>query len=161
MHSDSSSTDAVWLTSPRLRMPTMRLLLLITGNLRTFSSSMWRTALARSSSSRQQWISAVITSRAVVCGHRRCLAPIPCIRCRGRSPYRLNDRFHQLGWRLRRGLASFRELSHRGIRANPIDAFVHRVFDLHGGPPLLEFEFTRRNAASAPPSSDRLYKDPG
>jgi hypothetical protein len=46
-------------------MPTIRLLLLITGNLRTFSSSMCRTALARSSSSRQQWISAVITSRAV------------------------------------------------------------------------------------------------
>src|SRR6516162_1629093 len=41
------------------------LFLLMTGNLRTFSSSMCRTALARSSSSRQQWISAVITSRAV------------------------------------------------------------------------------------------------
>src|SRR5262252_976214 len=47
-------------------MPTIRLLLLITGNLRTFSVSMCRTALARSSSSRQQCISAVITSRAVV-----------------------------------------------------------------------------------------------
>src|SRR5260370_13109127 len=33
-------------------MPTIRLLLLITGNLRTFSASMCRTALARSSSSR-------------------------------------------------------------------------------------------------------------
>src|SRR6516165_5198426 len=66
MHSDSRSVGAEWMTSPRLRMPTIRLFLLITGNLRTFNSSMWRTALARSSSSRQQWISAVITSRAVV-----------------------------------------------------------------------------------------------
>ena len=32
MHSNSSSAGAEWLTSPRLRMPTMRLLLLITGN---------------------------------------------------------------------------------------------------------------------------------
>jgi len=46
-------------------MPTIRLLLLITGNLRTFSSSMCFTALARSSSSRQQWMPGVITSRAV------------------------------------------------------------------------------------------------
>src|SRR5215470_10983286 len=65
MHSESRSAVAEWLTSPRLRMPTIRLLLLITGNLRIFSSSMCRTALARSSSSRQQWISSVITSRAV------------------------------------------------------------------------------------------------
>ena len=38
-------------------------------------------------------------------------------------------------------------------------------FDFHGAQltssKLLEFEFTRQNAASAPPSSDRLYKDPG
>src|SRR5262245_35713019 len=46
-------------------MPTIRLLLLITANLRTLSSSMCRTALARSSSSRQQWMPGVITSRAV------------------------------------------------------------------------------------------------
>src|SRR5438105_3333832 len=46
-------------------MPTMRLLLLITGSLRTLSCSMCRTALARSSSSRQQWMPGVITSRAV------------------------------------------------------------------------------------------------
>src|SRR5262249_47756398 len=46
-------------------MPTIRLLLLITGNLRTCSCSMCRTALARSSSSRQQWMPGVITSRAV------------------------------------------------------------------------------------------------
>src|SRR5262249_9997224 len=39
----------------------------------------------------------------------------------------------------------FCELSHRGVRADPIDAFVHRVFDFHGGPPLLELE---RNATS-------------
>src|SRR5207253_8761852 len=64
-HSDSRSPGAEWLTSPRLRMPTIRLLLLITGNLRTFSASIWRTALARSSSSRQQWMPSVITSRAV------------------------------------------------------------------------------------------------
>jgi hypothetical protein len=47
-------------------MPTIRLLLLITGSLRTSSISMCRTALARSSSSRQQWMPGVITSRAVV-----------------------------------------------------------------------------------------------
>src|ERR1700738_4852203 len=51
--------------SPKLRMPTIRLLLLITGNLRILSASMCRTALARSSSSRQQWMPGVITSRAV------------------------------------------------------------------------------------------------
>src|SRR6266511_1646966 len=53
-HSDTRSPDAEWLRSPRLRMPTIRLLLLITGNLRTLSVSMCRIALARSSSSRQQ-----------------------------------------------------------------------------------------------------------
>jgi hypothetical protein len=46
-------------------MPIIRLLLLITGNLRIFSASMCRTALARSSSSRQQWMPGIITSRAV------------------------------------------------------------------------------------------------
>src|SRR6266403_5955209 len=65
MHSDSRSLGAEWLTSPRVRMPTIRLLLLITGNLRTCSFSMCRTALARSSSFRQQWMPGVITSRAV------------------------------------------------------------------------------------------------
>lgn len=65
MHSDSRSLGAERLMSPRLRMPTIRLLLLITGNLRTFNASMCRTALARSSSSRQQWMRGVITSRAV------------------------------------------------------------------------------------------------
>ena len=53
-HSERRSPGAELLTSPRLRMPTIRLLLLITANLRTFSASMCRTALARSSSSRQQ-----------------------------------------------------------------------------------------------------------
>jgi len=48
------SLGAERLTSPRLRMPTIRLFLLTTGSRRTFSSSMCRTALARSSSSRQQ-----------------------------------------------------------------------------------------------------------
>src|SRR5262245_37301426 len=65
-HSDSRSPDAEWLRSPRLRMPTIRLLLLITGNLRSLSVSMCRIALARSSSSRQQWMPGVITSRAIV-----------------------------------------------------------------------------------------------
>src|SRR6516164_7000112 len=32
----------------------------------------------------------------------------------------------------------FREVSNRGVRADPIDAFVHRFFDFHDGPPLLE-----------------------
>src|SRR5215472_15794555 len=36
----------------------------------------------------------------------------------------------------------FCELSYRGVRADPIDTFVHRVFDFHGGSPS-------RNAASA------------
>jgi hypothetical protein len=44
----------------------------------------------------------------------------------------------------------FCELSHRGVRADPIDAFVHRVFDFHGGPPLLESKKTRRNATFGP-----------
>ena len=39
-HSVSRSLGAEWPMSPRLRMPTMRLLLLITGNRRTFSVSM-------------------------------------------------------------------------------------------------------------------------
>ena len=39
--SDSRSLDAERLTSPRLRMPTIRLLLLITGNRRSFSSDGW------------------------------------------------------------------------------------------------------------------------
>jgi len=30
-----------------------------------------------------------------------------------------------------------------------IDAFVHRVFDFHGGPPLLEFQCARRNPTLA------------
>src|SRR5262245_28036566 len=64
-HSDSRSPDAELLTSPRLRMPTIRLLLLITGNLRICSFYMCCTALARSSSSRQQWMPWVITSRAI------------------------------------------------------------------------------------------------
>ena len=64
-HSDSRFPGAEWLTSPKPRMPTIRLLLLITGNLRIFNSSMCRTALARSSSSRQQWMPGVMTSRAV------------------------------------------------------------------------------------------------
>jgi hypothetical protein len=34
-HSDSISPDTEWLMSPRLRMPTIRLLLLITGSLRS------------------------------------------------------------------------------------------------------------------------------
>src|SRR5947209_12479403 len=46
-------------------MPTIRLPLLITGSLRTCSFSMCRTALPRSSSSRQQWMPGVITSRAI------------------------------------------------------------------------------------------------
>src|ERR1700722_9860492 len=64
-HSDSTSPDTEWLTSPRLMMPTIRLLLLITGSLRSCSFSMCCTAFARSSSSRQQWMPSVITSRAV------------------------------------------------------------------------------------------------
>jgi len=31
----------------------------------------------------------------------------------------------------------FRELGDRGVRTDPLDAFVHRVFDFHVGPPLL------------------------
>src|SRR5262249_54909458 len=72
---DTRSADAEWLTSPRLRIPTILLFLLMTGNLRTFSSSMCRTALARSSSSRQRWISSVITSRAVAPRASLCFEP--------------------------------------------------------------------------------------
>jgi hypothetical protein len=52
-HSDRTSLGAEWLTSPRLRMPIIRLLLLITGNLRTFSASMCRTALRRSTDAKR------------------------------------------------------------------------------------------------------------
>src|SRR5215471_3927802 len=51
----------------------------------------------------------------------------------------------------------FCELNHRSVWTDPIDAFMHRVFDFHGGPPSLEFECTRRNAASAPLPRTRLY----
>src|SRR5262245_4718270 len=59
-------------------MPTIRLLLLITANLRTLSSSMCRTALARSSSSRQQWMPGVMTSRAVAAPASKpsCVSPL-------------------------------------------------------------------------------------
>jgi hypothetical protein len=40
MHSTSRPSGAEWLTSPRLRMPTIRLLLFMTGSRRTLSSSM-------------------------------------------------------------------------------------------------------------------------
>ena len=40
MHSISRPSGAEWLTSPRLRMPTIRLLLFMTGSRRTLSSSM-------------------------------------------------------------------------------------------------------------------------
>jgi hypothetical protein len=46
-------------------MPTIRLLLLITGSLRSCSFSMCCIAFARSSSCRQQWMPSVIISRAV------------------------------------------------------------------------------------------------
>jgi hypothetical protein len=36
----------------------------------------------------------------------------------------------------------FCELGHRGVWTDPIHAFVHRLFDFHGGPPLLDFERT-------------------
>src|ERR1700682_4016499 len=39
-HPDSKSPDAEWLTSPRLMMPTIRLLLLITGSLGSFNFSL-------------------------------------------------------------------------------------------------------------------------
>src|SRR5262245_11971227 len=32
----------------------------------------------------------------------------------------------------------FCEFGNRGVRTDPVDALVHRVFDFHGGPPLLE-----------------------
>jgi hypothetical protein len=38
----------------------------------------------------------------------------------------------------------------RSVWTDPIDAFMHRVLNLHAGPPLLEFGCTRRNAASVP-----------
>jgi len=48
-HSDTRSPCAEWLTSPKLRMPTIRLLLLTTGSLRILSASM-RLTISRSSS---------------------------------------------------------------------------------------------------------------
>src|SRR6266566_10164041 len=32
----------------------------------------------------------------------------------------------------------FSEFGDRGVRTDPVDALVHRVFDFHGGPPLLD-----------------------
>ena len=32
----------------------------------------------------------------------------------------------------------FCEFGNRGVQTDPVDALVHRVFDFHGGPPLLE-----------------------
>src|SRR4029077_16429823 len=137
MHSDSRSTGAEWLTSPRLSMPTIRLLLLITGNLRTFSSSMCRTALARSSSSRQQWISAVITSRAVAlrASKSSCANPLHTM-SRSVTIFANRDGAYVMVSH------QFCELGHRGVWTDPIHAFVHRLFDFHGGPPLLDFERT-------------------
>src|SRR5262245_8486651 len=62
-------------------MPTIRLLLLITGNLRTLSVSMCRIALAKSSSSRQQWMPGVITSAAVALPTSKlsCASPLQTI----------------------------------------------------------------------------------
>jgi hypothetical protein len=114
-HSDNRSPGAELLMSPRLRMPIIRLLLLITGNLRTCSFSMCRTALARSSSSRQQWMPGVITWRAVA---------------RRASKLSYVTLTHQ-----------FCEFGHRRVWTDPVDALVHCVFDFHGRPPLLKFAY--------------------
>src|SRR5258706_5760439 len=37
----------------------------------------------------------------------------------------------------------FREFGDRDVRTDPVDALVHRVFDFHVRPPLLEFAYTR------------------
>ena len=37
----------------------------------------------------------------------------------------------------------FRELDNRGVGANPFNALVHRFFDFHGRPPLLEVNVGR------------------
>src|SRR6266446_7875998 len=122
-------------------MPTIRLLLLITGNLRTCSCSMCRTALARSSSSRQQWMPGVITSRAVArrasklvlrqsfaddvtVGHH---ADQPVVLSDGNGAYVMLT--HQ-----------FREFGDRRVWTNPVDALVHCVFD-----PLLRDVDVRRH----------------
>src|SRR5262245_15472164 len=132
MHFDSRSPGAAWLTSPRLRMPTIRLFLLITGNLRTFSPSMCRTALPKSSSSRQQWMPEVITSRAVVrlaseAVLRQAFADDVTVGHHANQSVLLSDRngtnimlAHQ-----------FRELGDRSVWTDPVDTLVHRVFDFH------------------------------
>src|SRR6185437_13359126 len=138
MISETRSLGADRLTSPRLRIPTIRLPLLITGNRRTFSSSMCRTALARSSSSRQQmdtW------------GHhlaRRCAAGIKAVlRQALADDVAVGHHADKLVVLPDRNGAyvmlthQFRELGDRGVRTDPVDAFVHRISDFHGGPPSL------------------------
>src|SRR6185436_15370573 len=108
------------------------LLLLITGNRRTFSSSICRTALARSSSSRQQWMPRVITSRCSAAGIeavlRQPFADDVAVSHHADKSVILPDRNganimlpHQ-----------FREVGDRGIRIDPVDALVHYFSDFHG-----------------------------
>ena len=96
-HSDSRSPGAELLMSPRLRMPIIRLLLLITGNLRTCSFSMCRTALARSSSSRQQWMRRVMHVARRRAAGIVIVRAILCRRCHGRSPCPISRSFSPMG----------------------------------------------------------------
>src|SRR5467141_2175678 len=138
-------------------MPTIRLLLLITGNLRTCNRSMCRTALARSSSSRQQWMPGVITSRAVArrasklvlrqsfaddvtVGHH---ADQPVVLSDGNGAYVMLT--HQ-----------FREFGDRRVWTNPVDALVHCIFDFHGRPPLLKLVYQPRFPSPFDYTTDRF-----
>src|SRR5262249_4694438 len=96
---------------------------------------MCRTALGRSSSSRHKWLPGVITSRAVArpASKLSCARPLQTMSRSVTIPDEtvvLSDRnsadivlAHQ-----------FSQFGDRSIRANPVDALVHRVFDFHGGP---------------------------
>src|SRR5262244_188227 len=145
--------------SPRLRMPTIRLLLLITANLRTCSCSMCRTALARSSSSRQQWMPGVITSRAIA----RPASKLSCAK-----PLQTMSRSVTIPIS-----RSFSPIGMAPISCSRINfaSSVTGVSGLTQSTPLciasstfmadlrcLEFEFTRRNAASVPPPLDHYTR---
>src|SRR5207248_10315480 len=48
----------------------------------------------------------------------------------------------------------FREFADRGVRTDPVDAFVHRLFDFHGRPPLLKLACADEISALVPSPFD-------
>jgi hypothetical protein len=122
-------------------MPTIRLFLLITGNLRTFSVSMWCTAfakiivlpaamdafghhVARLGAAGIETVAGKSFADDVAIGHH----PDQLIVLADRNAADI-VRSHQLC-----------DFGDRRVWADPVDALVHRIFDFHGGSPLLRFQ---------------------